>query len=142
MDISFYGRFSSDHQRETSIEDQRRVVERWAIAHGHTIVTEFTDYATSGASFKVLKGLRRAVDAAGTRPAPFAALVVDQLARLSRDIGDTDVLVKRLKFYGIRIIAVKDGIDTADKNTTAPGEMWATDGTKVFTLDEGWVWPS
>ncbi len=24
--------------------------------------------------------------------------------------------------------------------TTAPGQMWATDGAKVFTLEDGWVW--
>lgn len=24
--------------------------------------------------------------------------------------------------------------------TRAPGEMWATDGAKVFTLEDGWVW--
>ncbi len=24
--------------------------------------------------------------------------------------------------------------------TTAPGEMWATDGARVFTLEDGWVW--
>jgi putative transposase len=24
--------------------------------------------------------------------------------------------------------------------TTAPGAMWATDGAKVFTLEDGWVW--
>jgi transposase InsO family protein len=24
--------------------------------------------------------------------------------------------------------------------TTAPNVMWATDGAKIFTLDEGWVW--
>ena len=117
MRIAFYGRYSSDNQRETSIEDQRRIVARWAEPRGHTIVTEFTDYAISAASLKVLDGLRQALRAATATPAPFDALVVDQLSRLSRDIGDTDAIVKQLKFLDIRIIAVQDGIDTADETT-------------------------
>ncbi len=38
-------------------------------------------------------------------PLQFVALVVDHLSRLSRDIGDTDAIVKKLEFLGIRIIA-------------------------------------
>lgn len=117
MKIAFYDRYSSDNQREASIEDQRRIVSRWAERCGHTLVTAFTDYATSAASLKMLDGLRAAIHAAGAIPAPFEALVVDQLSRLSRDIGDTDAIVKKLNFFGIRIIAVQDGIDTADETT-------------------------
>ena len=117
MRLAFYGRYSSDNQRETSIEDQRRIVERWAEQGSHTLVTQFTDYATSAANLKILNGLKQALRTAAATPAPFDALVVDQLSRLSRDVGDTDAIVKQLKFLDIRVIAVLDGIDTADEST-------------------------
>jgi len=62
-------------------------------------------------------GLQRALDAAAAEPQPFDAIVVDQLSRLSRDIGDTDAIIKRLRFIGISIIAVADNINTADDTT-------------------------
>src|SRR6266481_4401366 len=117
MKIAFYGRYSSDSQRDTSIEDQRRVVQRWAEQHGHEIAATFSDSAISGANIRLLAGLQTALAAACTRPAPFDAISVDQLSRLSRDIGDTDAIVKRLKFFGIRIVAVSDGLDTRDETT-------------------------
>lgn len=117
MRLAFYGRFSSDNQRETSIADQLRIVQRWAHQHGHRITSEFSDEATSGASLKLLLGLQRALDAATAEPRPFDAIVVDQLSRLSRDIGDTDAIIKRLRFIGISVIAVADNINTADDTT-------------------------
>ncbi|MGO9605401.1 MAG: recombinase family protein [Candidatus Binataceae bacterium] len=117
MRIAFYGRFSSDNQKETSIDDQLRVVQRWALQHGHKIISEFSDEATSGASLKLLAGLQRALDAAATAPAPFDAIAVDQLARLSRDVGDTDAIIKRLRFIGVSLVAVSDNINTADEST-------------------------
>jgi site-specific DNA recombinase len=60
MHIAFHGRYSSDNQHEASIEDQRRIVERCAARCGHTLVTEVTHYATSGAGLKVLDDLRGA----------------------------------------------------------------------------------
>src|SRR5215470_428011 len=114
MRIAFYGRYSSDNQRDTSIDDQRRVVLRWAQAQVHQVVSDFSDAATSGASLDLLQGLQNALKAAFARPAPFDALAVDQLSRLSRDVGDTDVIVKRLRFVGVRVIAVSDGIDTGN----------------------------
>jgi len=115
MKLAFYGRFSSDNQRESSIEDQLRTVQRWAERHGHRIIANFSDMATSGASLKLLAGLQSALDQATTKPAPFEAIAIDQLSRLSRDVGDTDAIVKRLRFFGIRVIAVSDNIDTAEE---------------------------
>ena len=62
-------------------------------------------------------GLQRALDAAAWKPRPFDAIVVDQLSRLSRDIGDTDAIIKRLRFIGISVIAVADNINTVDDTT-------------------------
>lgn len=115
--IAFYGRFSSDNQKETSISDQLRIVQRWALQHGHKIISEFSDEAMSGASLKLLAGLQRALDAAATSPAPFDAIAVDQLSRLSRDVGDTDAIIKRLRFIGVSVVAVSDNINTADETT-------------------------
>ena len=117
MRIAFYGRYSSDNQRDTSIEDQRRIVQRWAERHGHELVLDCFDSAISGASVRRLAGLQEAIRAACVRPGQFEAIVVDQLSRLSRDVGDTDAIVKRLRFFGVRIVAVSDGLDTGEENT-------------------------
>jgi site-specific DNA recombinase len=117
MKIAFYGRYSSDSQRDTSIDDQRRVVQRWAERHGHELVRDCSDSAVSGARVFRLTGLQEAIRVACTRPAPFEAIVVDQLSRLSRDVGDTDAMIKRLRFFGVRVIAVSDGLDTGDEHT-------------------------
>ena len=114
MKVAFYGRYSSDNQRDASIEDQHRVVRRWAETHGHQLVAEFSDAAISGANTRLLSGLQEALRSALTAPAPFDAIAVDQLSRLSRDVGDTDGIIKRLRFAGVRVIAVADGIDTGD----------------------------
>ncbi len=114
MKVAFYGRYSSDNQRDASIEDQHRVVRRWAETHGHQLVAEFSDAAISGANIRLLSGLQEALQSALTAPAPFDAIAVDQLSRLSRDVGDTDGIIKRLRFAGVRVIAVADGIDTGD----------------------------
>src|SRR5262249_9847618 len=117
MNVAFYGRFSSDNQRDTSIDDQQRIVDRFAEHHGHRVVARFADFAVSGANIRLLSGLQNALGAACRTPAAFEAIVVDQLSRLSRDVGDTDALVKRLRFFGVRIIAVSDGLDTRDETT-------------------------
>ena len=114
MRIAFYGRYSSDNQRDASIEDQHRVVQRWAKTHGHEVVAKFSDAAVSGANIRLLNGLQEALRWAFTAPTPFDAIAVDQLSRLSRDVGDTDGIIKRLRFANVRIIAVADDIDTGD----------------------------
>jgi site-specific DNA recombinase len=45
-----YARYSSEHQREASIEDQVRTCKARIAAEGWTLVATYTDYAQSGAS--------------------------------------------------------------------------------------------
>jgi hypothetical protein len=45
-----YARYSSDNQREASIEDQVEVCRRYADAQGFDVVEIYPDYALSGAS--------------------------------------------------------------------------------------------
>ena len=45
-----YARYSSDHQREASIEDQLEVCRRYVERQGWTIVEVYADQALSGAS--------------------------------------------------------------------------------------------
>jgi len=117
MKLALYERFSSDNQRETSIEDQRRIMQRWAKRWSHETVADFSDSGISGASLNNRPGLQALLQAALSTPAPFEAVVVDQLSRLSRDVGETDFIIKRLKFAGVRVVAINDGIDTSEETT-------------------------
>ncbi len=113
--LAFYGRYSSDLQSETSIEDQHRRCEAWAHQHGHVIAMTFEDRAISGSSVANRSGFQRLVDAVFSPDPGLDGIIVDDLSRLSRDLGDTHSFIKRLKFRGLRVISVVDGIDTSDR---------------------------
>jgi DNA invertase Pin-like site-specific DNA recombinase len=50
MRVSIYARYSSDKQREASIEDQTRLCEERARRENWTVVKRYSDHAISGAS--------------------------------------------------------------------------------------------
>lgn len=50
MKVALYARYSSDNQRDASIEDQLRICRAHAEREGWTIVDSYTDRAISGAS--------------------------------------------------------------------------------------------
>ncbi len=107
---AFYARFSSDLQKDASIDDQfamcRRVVER----EGARVVETFHDRALSGATMFERDGLLAMMQAAKRKA--FDMLVVDSLDRLSRDQEDLPGLFKRLQFYGIELRTPSDGVVT------------------------------
>lgn len=45
--ITYY-RYSSDAQRDASIDQQRQAAHEYAEAHGYYVVKEYEDYAISG----------------------------------------------------------------------------------------------
>ena len=101
-----YARYSSENQREASIEDQLRLCRERLATEGWELVQVFQDRALSGAST-----LRPGYQAllAGAREGGFDVVVSEALDRLSRDQEDVAGLFKRLRFAGIRIITLAEG---------------------------------
>lgn len=114
MKVATYCRFSSDRQRESSIADQLRNCERHADRQGWEITARFEDRALSG-SKKDRPGYQQMLAAAKRHE--FAALLVDDLSRLSRDDIETKEALRRLKFWGVRVIGVSDGFDGTSKGS-------------------------
>ncbi len=108
-----YARFSCDRQRDTSIEDQVRRCSQYIEQGGGAVdpALVFTDFALSGATtdrpgfeamIQLVRAKQRGVD----------VIVVEDLSRLTRDFADAGQIYKQLKYAGVRMLGVGDGIDT------------------------------
>jgi len=103
---AIYARFSSENQRDASIEDQVRVCRALALREGWEVAETFTDYAVSGAStlrpgYQALLGAMRA----GT----IQVVISESLDRLSRDQEHVAGLFKQASFAGVRIVTQSEG---------------------------------
>ena len=113
MRVALYARFSSEHQKESSIEDQNRNCETRATREGWTITARYADRAISGTTSDRPDYQRMLKDA---KAKAFDILLVDDFSRLSRDSVESEQTRRRLVHYGVRLIGVTDGIDTQTKN--------------------------
>ena len=69
--VAIYARYSSDQQRDASIEDQLRTCRDAARQRGWEVVAEFSDHAVSGASL-LRPGIQALMREAGRRAAGVA----------------------------------------------------------------------
>ena len=105
--VALYARYSTDNQREASIEDQLRLCRERAQREGWQIVETYADAAISGASMILRPGIKTLLaDAQGGR---FDVVMAEALERLSRDQEDIVALFKRLRFAGVRIVTLSEG---------------------------------
>jgi DNA invertase Pin-like site-specific DNA recombinase len=104
--VAIYARYSSDLQREASIEDQNRICRERAAKEGWSIYQEYSDSGISAASL-IRPGIQRLLrDAQAGR---FAILIAESLDRLSRDQEDIAHIFKRVSFAGGRIVTLSEG---------------------------------
>jgi site-specific DNA recombinase len=112
-------RYSSDNQRDASIEDQIRLCEERAKREGWAVRQRYTDHALSGASL-MRPGIQMLLqDAAAGR---FEIILAEALDRLSRDQEDIAGIYKRLRFAGVRIVTLSEG-DVSDLHIGLKGTM-------------------
>ena len=102
-----YARFSSDKQRDESIEDQVRVCSDWAEGHGLTVVATYADRALSGTSDERPEFLRMVADA---RSGNFGTVLVYKLDRFALDRFDAAVYRKRLAECGVALQSAMESI--------------------------------
>jgi site-specific DNA recombinase len=110
---ALYSRYSSDKQNPLSIEDQVRKCREFGQRQGWAVLDRhiYRDEAFSGATDD-RPGLKQLLSAALSKPAPFDIVLADDTSRLSRRMSDSLRISERLKFAGVRLVFVSQGIDT------------------------------
>ncbi len=106
MRAAIYARYSSDSQRDASIEDQVRICKAWIEKEGMNLSAVYSDHGLSGAT-RLRPGYQQLLEDA--RRGEFTMVVAEALDRLSRDQEDTAGLFKNLSFAGVALVTLAEG---------------------------------
>lgn len=103
-----YARFSSDNQREESIDAQLRAIRKYCLDNDIDLVYEYTDEAKS-ATTDNRPGFQRMFQELEQRDV--SMLIVHKLDRFSRNRYDSAIYKRKLQQLGIKLISVLERID-------------------------------
>lgn len=104
--VALYARYSSDLQRDSSIEDQLRICEERAKREGWKIVESYSDRALSGTSL-IRPGIQKLIqDAMAGR---LDIILTESLDRLSRDQEGIAHIYKRARHAEVEIVTIAEG---------------------------------
>ncbi len=98
----------SDNQRDASIEDQFRICREQAKRDKWKIVGTYKDAGISGASMILRPGIQTLLQDA--QAGQFDMVLAEALDRISRDQADVATLFKHLKFAGVPIVTLAEGV--------------------------------
>jgi len=111
MKVAVYARYSTDRQDSRSIDDQFRRCHAFAAGRGFSVVAEFKDAAESGAHLERADMQRMLAATRKRGGAPFQAVLVDDLSRLSRDLGNTwRIVFEDLANVDVRVVDCTTGM--------------------------------
>jgi DNA invertase Pin-like site-specific DNA recombinase len=119
--VALYARYSSENQRDASIEDQVRICRSRAEREGWTVVECFTDFALSGSSLQ-RPGYQALLTA--LRSGKVDVVLSESLDRLSRDQEHVAGFHKAAMFAGVRIVTLAEG-DISELHVGLKGTMGA-----------------
>jgi len=113
MKLACYCRYSSDMQREESIEAQLRAIYDWAKKNDHIIVKEYIDRAITGKTDERPDFLNMIKDSSS---ASWDGIVVHKLDRFSRNRYNSAIYKKKLKDNNKRIFSVLENLTDAPES--------------------------
>jgi len=107
MKAVIYSRYSSDLQREASVEDQERACREFGQSHGLEITATYSDKGISGAS--LLQRPEAIELLAAARRREFDVVLCESLDRLSRNQRDIADIYQNLAFSDVKILTISEG---------------------------------
>ncbi|WP_082413700.1 recombinase family protein [Thermoanaerobacter thermohydrosulfuricus] len=113
MKAAAYARYSSDNQREESIEAQLRAIKEYCVKNNIQLVKIYTDEAKSATTDNRPAFLQMIQDSA---LGLFSAVIVHKLDRFSRDRYDSAFYKRQLKKNGVRLISVLENLDDSPES--------------------------
>lgn len=110
---AFYGRFSTEMQRDESIDAQLRAVKEYAIKNDIVIVNEYADKAQSGRYDNRAQFQQMILDAQCKN---FNLVLVHKLDRFARKRCDSIFYRTELKKYNVTLISVTEPLDDSPES--------------------------
>lgn len=108
-----YVRYSSDNQRDESIDAQVRAIQQYAKSNNLEIVKVYADRAKSATSDKRPEFQKMILESASGL---FNFVIVHKLDRFSRDRYDSASYKRKLKKNGIRLLSVTEHLDNSPES--------------------------
>ena len=113
MKAAIYCRYSSDNQREESIEAQIRAIKEYAQKNKIYIVKIYTDEARSATNANRPQFQKLIKE---SRLGQFNLLIVHKLDRFARDRYDSAFYKRELKKNGVRLLSVLENLDDSPES--------------------------
>lgn len=113
MRVAVYARYSTDDQKESSIEDQVHMCQETAHRYGYELTPAliFSDSAISGQAKKTLKRTQYQAMREAIRAGEVDVLICDQQCRLARNAKESLTFFDELKDHRVRLLTA-DGMDS------------------------------
>ena len=113
-----YARVSSDRQNPLSPSDQVRKCREFAESSGLVVLDGhiYIDEGLSGVGSD-RPAFQRLLNTALSPGRPFDTILVDDTSRLSRNQAEAMTVIEKLKFAGLRVIFISQGIDTQSEQS-------------------------
>lgn len=108
-----YARFSSDNQREESIDAQIRLITEYADSNGYKIIKTYVDRAKSAKTDNRPEFQNMIKDSA---TGIFSTVIVHKLDRFSRDRYDSANYKRKLRRNGTRVVSVLENLDDSPES--------------------------
>lgn len=109
-----YARYSSDNQREESIDAQLRYINEYAAANNMIIIKTYIDRAMSGKLDKRPEFLQMIMD---SRKGIFEVVIVHKLNRFSRNQYDASKYKHKLQRNNVKLLSVLERLDDSPEST-------------------------
>lgn len=111
--VAIYARYSSDNQRDESIDAQIRAVRKYCAEEGFVVVKEYIDRAKSATTDRRPEFQRMVTDSALDL---FDVVMVHKLDRFSRDRYDSAIYKRKLRRNGVMVFSVTERLDDSPES--------------------------
>lgn len=111
-----YARYSSDRQRDASIDDQLRICREWCSREGYEVTGEYCDRALSGKTDRRPEFRRMIANAPESD-----VVLVYAFDRFSRDRYDAAMYKRELRLCGVRVVSATERVDETPEGALQEG---------------------
>ena len=113
LNVAIYGRYSSNNQRDESIEGQTRAILEYCKRKNYNVVSEYYDRAKSATTDKRPEFQKMIKD---SENGYFDIVLVHKLDRFARNKYDSALYKKKLKNNGVKVVSVTENLDDSPES--------------------------